>query len=87
MNATTGSMASDIANLALLTDTANNAARDSMDTLIQAQETISELVADVDNSIECVSEISDKTDGINSILTVIGGIADQTNFLALNAAI
>jgi methyl-accepting chemotaxis protein len=31
--------------------------------------------------------MSNKTDGINSILSVIGGIADQTNLLALNAAI
>jgi len=87
MNATAGSMASDIANVAILTDTANNAGRASMDTVTQAQETISELVADVDNSVKSVSEMSDKTDGINSILTVIGGIADQTNLLALNAAI
>jgi methyl-accepting chemotaxis protein len=31
--------------------------------------------------------VSKETDGINSILSVIGGIADQTNLLALNAAI
>ncbi|PKG81586.1 methyl-accepting chemotaxis protein [Colwellia sp. 75C3] len=87
MNSTAGSMASDIANVALLTDNANNAGRDSMHTVTQAQETISELVSDVDNSVESVSEMSNKTDGINSILSVIGGIADQTNLLALNAAI
>jgi methyl-accepting chemotaxis protein len=45
------------------------------------------LVTDVDNSVESVSEMSIKTDGINSILGVIGAIADQTNLLALNAAI
>jgi methyl-accepting chemotaxis protein len=87
MNSTAGSMASDIANVALLTDNANNAGRNSMGTVTQAQETISELVSDVDNSVESVSEMSNKTDGINSILSVIGGIADQTNLLALNAAI
>ncbi|WP_232771356.1 methyl-accepting chemotaxis protein [Colwellia sp. 12G3] len=87
MNATAGSMANDIANVALLTDNANNAGRDSMHTVTQAQETIAELVSDVDNSVESVSEMSNKTDGINSILSVIGGIADQTNLLALNAAI
>jgi len=87
MNSTAGAMASDIANAALLTDNANNAGSESMKTVIQAQETIAELVSDVDNSVESVSEMSSKTDGINSILSVIGGIADQTNLLALNAAI
>ncbi|AAZ25697.1 MULTISPECIES: methyl-accepting chemotaxis protein [Colwellia] len=87
MNATAGSMASDIANVALLTDNANSAGRESMKTVSQAQGTIAELVTDVDNSVESVSEMSSKTDGINSILSVIGGIADQTNLLALNAAI
>jgi methyl-accepting chemotaxis protein len=87
MNATAGSMASDISNVSLLTDSANSAGRESMKTVTQAQGTIAELVSDVDNSVESVSEMSDKTDGINSILGVIGGIADQTNLLALNAAI
>jgi len=87
MNATAGSMASDISNVSLLTDSANSAGRESMKTVTQAQGTIAELVSDVDNSVESVSEMSNKTDGINSILSVIGGIADQTNLLALNAAI
>jgi methyl-accepting chemotaxis protein len=87
MNATAGSMANDISNVSLLTDSANNAGRESKKTVTQAQGTIAELVSDVDNSVESVSEMSDKTDGINSILSVIGGIADQTNLLALNAAI
>jgi methyl-accepting chemotaxis protein len=87
MSSTAGSMASDIENVSLLTDNANNAGRDSMHTVTQAQETIAKLVSDVDNSVESVSEMSNKTDGINSILSVIGGIADQTNLLALNAAI
>lgn len=87
MNATAGSMASDIANVAQLTDNANSAGRESMKTVTQAQGTIAELVTDVENSVESVSEMSSKTDGINSILSVIGGIADQTNLLALNAAI
>lgn len=87
MNATAGSMACDIANVAQLTDNANSAGRESMKTVTQAQGTIAELVTDVENSVESVSEMSSKTDGINSILSVIGGIADQTNLLALNAAI
>jgi len=87
MNATAESMAQDIANAAQLTDNANNAGRDSKCTVIEAQEIISELVSDVENSVQSVSEMTNETDSINSILSVIGGIADQTNLLALNAAI
>lgn len=87
MNTTAGSMANDISNVSLLTDSANIAGRESMKTVSHAQGTIAKLVLDVDNSVESVSEMSNKTDGINSILSVIGGIADQTNLLALNAAI
>jgi methyl-accepting chemotaxis protein len=87
MNATAESMAQDIANAAQLTDNANNAGRNSKCTVIEAQEIISELVSDVENSVQSVSEMTNETDSINSILSVIGGIADQTNLLALNAAI
>ncbi|SFD75943.1 methyl-accepting chemotaxis protein [Pseudoalteromonas denitrificans] len=87
MNATAESMAKDIANAASLTDNANNAGHDSKQTVNQAQETISDLVCDVENSVKSVSDMSSETDSINSILSVIGGIADQTNLLALNAAI
>jgi methyl-accepting chemotaxis protein len=87
MNATANAVAQDINTTAQLTDNANNVGRESIKTVSQAQEIISMLVIDVDNSVESVSEMSIKTDGINSILGVIGAIADQTNLLALNAAI
>lgn len=87
MNATAGSMATDIANTAQLTHDANNAGYESKHTVTQAQETVAELVIDVENSVGSVSDMSHKTEGINSILSVIGGIAEQTNLLALNAAI
>ncbi|WP_052380262.1 MULTISPECIES: hypothetical protein [unclassified Pseudoalteromonas] len=58
MNATAESMAQDIANAAQLTDSTNNAGRDSKGTAIQAQGTISELVSDVENSVQSVSEMS-----------------------------
>ena len=87
MDATAGAMANDIANTAQLTHKANNAGSESKHTVTQAQETVSELVSDVENSVESVSDMINKTEGINSILAVIGGIAEQTNLLALNAAI
>lgn len=87
MDYTAGSIASDIANTAKLTYNANNAGDESKRTVAQSQETITELVTDVENSVVSVSDMSDRTEGISSILDVIGAIAEQTNLLALNAAI
>jgi len=87
MNATANAMATDAANTALLTQKANDASDLSLQTVNQAQNTVSALVKEVDETAISVQSMSDKTDGINTILSVIGGIAEQTNLLALNAAI
>ncbi|WP_339374915.1 methyl-accepting chemotaxis protein [Psychromonas sp. Urea-02u-13] len=87
LNATADSIAGDIANTAQLIHNANNAGQESMLIVSEAQNTVAELVSDVERSVQSVSEMSSKTEGINSILSVIGGIAEQTNLLALNAAI
>jgi len=87
MNATADAMASDAANTANLTQQANETSNQSRLIVEQSQETVSALIADVDQSAADVQKMSDETQGISSILNVIGGIAEQTNLLALNAAI
>ncbi|MBL4828713.1 MAG: methyl-accepting chemotaxis protein, partial [Aliivibrio sp.] len=87
MNATAGSIAIDIANTAQLTDDANNAGYKSRNIATQAQDTVNELAHDVEHAADSVNEMSHKTESINSILGVIDAIAEQTNLLALNAAI
>ena len=87
MNATAESMAVDAANTAQLTNKANEAGNSSKQTATQAQSNVSELVSDVEVAAENVQKMSSETDGINTILGVIGAIAEQTNLLALNAAI
>ncbi|WCE32587.1 methyl-accepting chemotaxis protein [Vibrio sp. SCSIO 43137] len=87
MNATADAMATDAANTAQLTHKANEASGVSQNTVSQAQTTVSVLVQDVDATAENVQRMSQETDGINAILSVIGEIAEQTNLLALNAAI
>lgn len=87
MNATADAMATDAANTAQLTHKANEASGVSQTTVSQAQTTVSVLVQDVDATAENVQRMSEETDGINAILSVIGEIAEQTNLLALNAAI
>ncbi|MGC9401657.1 methyl-accepting chemotaxis protein [Vibrio genomosp. F10] len=87
MNSTAESMATDAANTAQLTHNANEAGNNSKQTAMNAQSNVSELVSDVENSAEQVQKMSNETDSITTILGVIGAIAEQTNLLALNAAI
>ena len=68
--------------------------RECNDMLLTTQTSLSENVRDVDNladailsSSNSVNEVATKTEDITGILTTIGAIAEQTNLLALNAAI
>lgn len=53
----------------------------------EATRSINELAHDVQQSSEVINELENHTAKIESILDVIGGISEQTNLLALNAAI
>ncbi|MGE6528019.1 methyl-accepting chemotaxis protein [Pseudomonas sp. NPDC077382] len=48
---------------------------------------IDRLSSEVTLSAEAMTQLNQETDGISTVLTVINGIAEQTNLLALNAAI
>ena len=48
---------------------------------------VDRLSAEVTLSAEAMTQLNQETDGISTVLTVINGIAEQTNLLALNAAI
>ena len=53
----------------------------------QAMGEIQSLAGSVNDSSEVIQELSEETNNIVSVLGVIKGIAEQTNLLALNAAI
>ena len=53
----------------------------------QATRSIEELAMDVQKSSDVINQLEEHTAKIESILDVIGGISEQTNLLALNAAI
>lgn len=61
-----------------------NTGRDAVEDAVSAS-TI--LVGKIDNVNELVLSVEVETDGIGSVIDVINGIAEQTNLLALNAAI
>ncbi|WP_430461289.1 methyl-accepting chemotaxis protein [Thalassolituus sp. LLYu03] len=56
-------------------------------TMESTQSRIGELAADIQNSCAVIQGLRAETDSIGSVLDVIRGIAEQTNLLALNAAI
>ncbi|MFM2482391.1 methyl-accepting chemotaxis protein [Celerinatantimonas sp. YJH-8] len=87
MDATANSMATDAANTAELTDQANQTSQDSLSIVNRSQQNMSALIADVQNASDDVQKMDNQTQSISSILSVIGAIAEQTNLLALNAAI
>jgi len=69
------------------TQTTNTQALKSKDSVGEATSIVAKLVDEVENTAESISEIERNTSDINNVLKVIGDIADQTNLLALNAAI
>ncbi|MGL5046026.1 MAG: methyl-accepting chemotaxis protein [Shewanella sp.] len=50
-------------------------------------EEIASLMSQINNAAVSIKSLSEQSQKINSVLSVIGGIAEQTNLLALNAAI
>lgn len=87
MNSTVQGMANDAANTAQLTQQANETSDKSQHVVARSQNTVSALIAEVERSAHDVEKMSAETASINTILSVIGDIAEQTNLLALNAAI
>ena len=53
----------------------------------EAMSSLSKLSSELDNASTVVAQLGDDSDQIGTVLDVIRGIAEQTNLLALNAAI
>ncbi|TYK64848.1 methyl-accepting chemotaxis protein [Colwellia echini] len=70
-----------------LVNSANHRGESSRNIISGAQRSISTLVNEIDTAAQNVEKMSQETKDINSVLSVIGSIAEQTNLLALNAAI
>lgn len=86
-----------LASLKEVTDHASTAAQRSHDAAELVQEsqavmgtsmqTIRQMASELDDTARTVSEVVEDSDAIGTVLDVIRGIAEQTNLLALNAAI
>ncbi|TPH17742.1 methyl-accepting chemotaxis protein [Litorilituus lipolyticus] len=67
--------------------TANERASQGLALVEQAKKGINELRDKVNENTDMITELSSKTNEVGSVLEVITAIAEQTNLLALNAAI
>lgn len=56
-------------------------------TLADARHATDELGREIKHSVQVINQLSQQSESINDVLAVIKGIAEQTNLLALNAAI
>jgi methyl-accepting chemotaxis protein len=66
---------------------ASQKADESIEITKNAMESMSELSTSLNQSSNNIQKLDEHSSNISSVLTVIKGIADQTNLLALNAAI
>lgn len=87
LSASAGQVANSALEAAEFVAQANSKGESSRTTIQGAQNSINSLVSDVDTAAQNVETMSQETKDISSVLSIIGGIAEQTNLLALNAAI
>ncbi|QSE75341.1 methyl-accepting chemotaxis protein [Aeromonas media] len=87
LSSTADSVAQHASDSASFTEAANGQAADSRKVVGSASASVVALIDEVDLAAAKVLEMQEDAKQIGSVLGVIGGIAAQTNLLALNAAI
>lgn len=87
MSVTVDEVASNASQASQFTNHANEQVISSQGVVMNTSNTVSELVNDVANTSGSIEAIEQDISEIANVLTIIGEIAEQTNLLALNAAI
>ncbi|PBP99864.1 methyl-accepting chemotaxis protein [Pseudomonas congelans] len=87
MTASVADVAQNTEGAALAADEANTASRNGLRIMHQAHSTIQALAEEVELSAQKVQALALHSHSIGGVIQVISTIADQTNLLALNAAI
>ena len=87
MSSTAQEVASSAANAATATSAASHEAAAARGVVATASRSINELVNEVDQASQVIEQLAQETSKIGSVVEVIRSIAEQTNLLALNAAI
>jgi methyl-accepting chemotaxis protein len=87
MSATVHEVAQNTTQTAEAAREADKQANSGREVVMDVTRSIDRLATDVGKAVETVQHVAQDSDRIGSVLDVIRGIADQTNLLALNAAI
>lgn len=87
MSAAAGEIAQNAQQTADAANTADADSRDSLATVAASSDAVKQLSKEVNAAAEVIDKLGKDVTDINSVLEVIQGIAEQTNLLALNAAI
>ncbi|WP_162299723.1 methyl-accepting chemotaxis protein [Marinospirillum perlucidum] len=87
MSATAAEIAGHAAETATATEQADRSSEQGSQVVENSSQGISRLAADVDEAAQVIRKLDEYSEQIGSILDVISGISEQTNLLALNAAI
>ncbi|MBU2223640.1 MAG: methyl-accepting chemotaxis protein, partial [Gammaproteobacteria bacterium] len=80
-------MATVATNSASEADSASRTAEQGLEVVNNVNQSMAALSGDVDTALSCSTELENSSENIASVLDVIRSIAEQTNLLALNAAI
>jgi methyl-accepting chemotaxis protein len=87
MNATANEILENAINTSGAAKQANNAASDGLQAVSETVQSIQCLASQLNNASCVISQLEEHGETLNSVLGVIEGVAEQTNLLALNAAI
>ncbi len=87
MSATVQDVAKSASVAASAAQKADKDAQQGKELVNTSAESIQELAKDVDRAADAINALAEDTEAVGTVLDVIRGIAEQTNLLALNAAI
>ncbi len=87
MSASIGEVASSAQHTAKSATQANTETSNSKQVVNRTVDAIHSLAKDVEQASKVIQELNENSENISSVVKVIGEIAEQTNLLALNAAI
>ena len=87
MEAASREVASNASETADSTNRTEDLVRNGSTAMRQAQNTMGRLVEDTEHTAKLIQDLAKESENVGSVLEVIRGIAEQTNLLALNAAI
>jgi len=87
MSATVHEVAVNVSSTSTAANAANTETSTGTKVVDDAVQGIQQLATQIDNAADVISGVEQDSENINTVLEVIKGIAEQTNLLALNAAI